>query len=116
MNDCVEGVTLTDVFIQSNGIIRNSKGYLIGRLSGSNLFETEHVKDLDVAQKRISPNDSYFDVSSFVEGTEVEDDFDDLMTHISRLEGEVDTLRKEQEEYTITINTLARLVQEEPTG
>ena len=39
---------LNNVEIQQNGIIRNSEGYLIGRLVDNVDFEGEHIKDLSV--------------------------------------------------------------------
>lgn len=43
----LEAVILNSVVIQSNGIIRNSKGRLIGRLVDSVVFEGEHIKKLN---------------------------------------------------------------------
>lgn len=46
MNNTIESVTLQDVEVQENGIIRNEKGRLIGRLVDDVEFESEHVKGL----------------------------------------------------------------------
>ncbi len=46
MSDMIECKQIQNVVIQENGIIRNSKGYLIGRLSGVDL-DSEHINDSD---------------------------------------------------------------------
>ena len=46
MSDMIKTKTIQAVIIQENGIIRNSKGYLIGRLSGVD-FNSEHINDSD---------------------------------------------------------------------
>ena len=43
----IETVTLQNVEVQQNGIIRNSKGHLIGRLVDSVDFEGEYIKLLN---------------------------------------------------------------------
>ena len=52
--------------IQENGIIRNSKGYLIGRLSSEVNFDSEHINDADntadcmkYLSKALSRDDEY---------------------------------------------------------
>ena len=45
--DSIESIKLNNVEVQANGIIRNEKGYLIGRLVGSVDYEGEHVKGLN---------------------------------------------------------------------
>jgi hypothetical protein len=47
MNSCIRTKTLT-VDIQENGIIRNKKGYLIGRLSDEVDFDGEHIVEKQV--------------------------------------------------------------------
>lgn len=47
MNASIETVILNNVEVQQNGIIRNSKGRLIGRLVISVDYEGEHIKKLD---------------------------------------------------------------------
>ena len=42
--DSIETVTLNNVEVQANGIIRNSAGYLIGRLVDSVSFQGQHVR------------------------------------------------------------------------
>lgn len=42
--DAIEVVILQNVVVQANGIIRNEKGYLIGRLCDDIDFEGEHIK------------------------------------------------------------------------
>ena len=46
MNSSIETVILQNVQVQANGIIRNEKGYFIGRLLDDIDFEGEHVKEL----------------------------------------------------------------------
>ena len=46
MSDMIKTKAIQNVMIQENGIIRNSKGYLIGRLSGVD-FNSEHINDSD---------------------------------------------------------------------
>jgi len=65
MSDFIETKEIQNVLIQENGIIRNSKGYLIGRLSGVN-FNSEHLNDSDstadamkVVAKAINSDDGY---------------------------------------------------------
>lgn len=41
--DTIESVILQNVYVQSNGIIRNSKGRLIGRLVDSVDYTSEHI-------------------------------------------------------------------------
>lgn len=48
----IETVTLKNVAVQANGIVRNEKGYLIARLVGGIEFEGEHVKGM----KKEAPN------------------------------------------------------------
>jgi len=43
----IETIILQNIEVQANGIIRNSKGYLIGRLVNSVDFEGEHIKLLN---------------------------------------------------------------------
>jgi len=47
MSDFIKTKTIQSVLIQENGIIRNSKGYLIGRLVGEIDFNLEHINDKD---------------------------------------------------------------------
>lgn len=47
---------LNGVIVQENGIIRNSRGYLIGRISDEIGFESDHLKD---PPKRISFRKNY---------------------------------------------------------
>lgn len=42
----IETVTLRKVSVQANGIIRNERGYLIGRLVDDVGYESEHVKGI----------------------------------------------------------------------
>ena len=50
--DSIESITLNNVEVQANGIIRNSKGRFIGRLVGDDVtYEGEHVKGLDESYK-----------------------------------------------------------------
>lgn len=51
--DSIETVTLNNVVVQANGIIRNSKGRLIARLVSDVDFGGEHIKQLE--EKRIAP-------------------------------------------------------------
>jgi hypothetical protein len=44
--DSIETVTLQDVEVQANGIVRNEKGYLIARLVDGVNFHSEHVRAL----------------------------------------------------------------------
>jgi len=37
--------TLNNVEVQSNGIIRNGKGYIIGRVSDDIKFDSDHLID-----------------------------------------------------------------------
>ena len=46
MSDYIKTKVIQSVIIQENGIIRNSRGYLIGRLSGIN-FSSEHIHEDD---------------------------------------------------------------------
>mgnify|MGYP001568079613 FL=1 len=45
--DTIETVKLNNVEVQANGIIRNSKGRLIGRLVDGVEYEGEHIKGLN---------------------------------------------------------------------
>lgn len=45
--DTIESVILNKVEVQENGIIRNEKGYLIGRLVDGVEYESEHIKGLN---------------------------------------------------------------------
>ena len=45
-SNSIETITLNNVDVQANGIIRNSKGRLIGRLVDDVEFESEHIKGL----------------------------------------------------------------------
>jgi len=44
--DMCNTVTLNGVIIQENGIIRNNKGHLIGRLVDMVNFESEHIQNV----------------------------------------------------------------------
>jgi len=67
----IPSVILNDVEVQMNGIIRNSKGYLIGRLVNEVEFQGEHIKGLkpnketnwkisDLVQRAVSLGNSKF--------------------------------------------------------
>ena len=45
--ETIESIILNNVEVQQNGIIRNSKGHLIGRLVDSIEYEGEHIKKID---------------------------------------------------------------------
>lgn len=47
--DSIQSVTLNNIEIQENGIIRNSSGYLIGRLSDDIDYNGEHIKGNSIA-------------------------------------------------------------------
>ena len=44
--DSIDSIKLNNVEVQANGIIRNSKGRLIGRLVDGVEYEGEHIKGL----------------------------------------------------------------------
>ncbi len=50
MNDCCVSIVLTDIRVQENGIIRNSTGFLIGRLN-------DDVKMEDIIEPPEPPKD-----------------------------------------------------------
>jgi len=43
MGDMCKTLVMNGVIVQENGIIRNAKGYLIGRLVAEIDFESEHL-------------------------------------------------------------------------
>ena len=47
MNYMIKAKVINAVLIQENGIIRNSEGYLIGRLVEDVNFDSEHINDAD---------------------------------------------------------------------
>ena len=47
MNNAIKAKNISSVTIQGNGIIRNSKGYLIARLVDDVKFDSEHLNDDD---------------------------------------------------------------------
>lgn len=49
----IDSVTLHNVEVQSNGIIRNSQGYLIGRLVDSVDYKGEYVKGVSETDKSL---------------------------------------------------------------
>ena len=49
----IDSVTLQNVEVQSNGIIRNSQGYLIGRLVDSVDYKGDHVKGVSETDKSL---------------------------------------------------------------
>lgn len=51
--NAIETVTLSNVEVQANGIIRNSKGRLIARLVDDIDFEGEHIKQLKTEKKTV---------------------------------------------------------------
>ncbi|MBW1812110.1 MAG: hypothetical protein JRJ39_00180 [Deltaproteobacteria bacterium] len=44
MGDFCKTVTMNEMIIQENGIIRNKKGYLVGRLVSEIEFNSEHIQ------------------------------------------------------------------------
>jgi hypothetical protein len=47
MSDFIKTKTIHSVLIQENGWIRNSKGYIIGRLTDRVSFDSEHINEDD---------------------------------------------------------------------
>jgi len=49
--DMCNTVTLNGVIIQENGIIRNNKGNIIGRLIDTVNFESKHIQNVKVKEE-----------------------------------------------------------------
>lgn len=47
--DCIKTKVLDGVIVQENGIIRNKRGYLIGRLVDEIDFDSKHLESEDKA-------------------------------------------------------------------
>ncbi len=57
MDDSISTKTMI-VTLQENGIIRNSKGYLIGRLTNEITFNSEHIFEIrDIILEKLNSYD-----------------------------------------------------------